>query len=77
MVDGEPEKKSVADLVKGLPRSSKKDALPGTLEAYLEEICPIPGCGKQLRLMKPCCGSPYGKKECICGYKVNLSGNRR
>jgi len=78
MVDGPAEKKmTVADLIKGLPKSSKKAAMPGSIEAYLDEICPIPGCGKKLRLMKPCCGSPYGKKECACGYKVNIPSNSR
>jgi hypothetical protein len=66
----------VSEYIKGLTRSSKKDDLPGTVEAYLEEICPVPSCGKKLKLMRPCCGSPYGKKECVCGYKVNLSGDR-
>jgi hypothetical protein len=61
----------LAAYLKGLKRSSKGDAIPGTVEAYLDEPCPA--CGKSMRLMKPCCSSKFGKKECVCGYKINLT----
>ncbi len=57
----------------GLKRSSKKDDIPGTVEGYLEELCPA--CGKKMKLYKKCCGSPNGYKGCNCGYKISLSNN--
>lgn len=63
---------NIAAYIKSLPRSSKKDDIPGTVEAHLEEPCPV--CGKNMKLMKPCCGAPFGKKNCTCGYTVNLTG---
>ncbi len=62
---------NVQELLKGFTKRSKKDDVPGTVEAYLEEKCP--NCGAELKLMKPCCGSPKGRKECRCGYKVQLT----
>jgi uncharacterized protein (DUF983 family) len=53
-----------------LKRSSKKDEIPGTVEAYLDEICP--SCMKgRLAKYRPCCGSPKGYTGCkTCGYKI-------
>ena len=62
---------NVSDYMKQMKKGSKKDDIPGTVEKYLDEICPA--CGKNLKLMKPCCGSPYGIKECPCGWKVSLT----
>jgi len=56
-----------------LKKSSKKDDVPGTVEAYLEELCPVPNCGKKLKLMKPCCTSRFFTKECKCGYKATVN----
>lgn len=63
---------NAVDYMKQMKRRSKTDDIPGTVEAYLDELCPIPGCGKKLKLMKPCCSSKFGTKECICGYKIML-----
>jgi hypothetical protein len=62
---------NIQEYMKGLKRSSKADDIPGTVEAYLEEPCPA--CGKKLKLMKPCCSSKFGSKECACGYKIQLT----
>lgn len=62
---------SMRELLSGLKRSSKKDDIPGTVEAYLEELCPV-GCGRKLKQMKPCCSNKTGSKECACGYKIPL-----
>lgn len=59
------------EYLKGLKRSSKSDDIPGTVEAYLDELCPA--CGKKLKLMKPCCNSKFGAKACVCGYKIQLT----
>lgn len=60
------------ELLKGLKKSSKKDDIPGTVIGFLDELCPL--CGRQVRIYKPCCGSPQGYKGCnACGYKVILS----
>jgi len=56
------------EYLKSLPRKTKEMDIPGTVEAYLDEICPL--CGKPLKQMKPCCGSPNGYKMCVCGYKI-------
>ncbi len=61
------------DLIKGLRRSTKSDDIPGTVEEYLEEICPI--CGNRMKKYRPCCGSPSGYTGCNCGYKVMYDGN--
>lgn len=69
MDEGAGEKEmNVMDFVK--TKRSKKDDLPGKVESQLEEFCPL--CGKQLRLIKPCCMSKKRKKECICGWKQYL-----
>ena len=57
--------------LKGLQRSSKSQDIPGTVEAHLDELCPV--CGKKLKLMKPCCSSKFGTKECACGWKIQLT----
>ncbi len=61
----------VMDYVSG--KRSKSDDLPGTVEAILERECPV--CGKKLKQMKPCCGSPMGYIRCrdnSCGYRESL-----
>lgn len=59
------------EYLKGLKRSSKSDDIPGTVEAYLDELCP--NCKKKMRIYKPCCGNPKGYKGCVCGYKIQLT----
>jgi hypothetical protein len=49
---------NMTEYLKGLRRSSKLDDIPGTVEAYLDEICPA--CKKKMKLFKPCCGNPKG-----------------
>ena len=67
-MDGEPKKKvNITEYLKMLKKVSKLDDIPGTVLAYLDEICPVPGCGRKLKLMK-CCGNKQ-RRECICGYK--------
>jgi len=58
------------DLIKGLTKSSKKADVPGTVQEFLDELCPA--CGGKLKIYKACCGSPNGYKGCNCGYKVTL-----
>lgn len=58
--------------LKGLKRSSKQDDIPGTVEVYLDELCPE--CGKKQNIYKPCCGSPMGYKGCSCGYRTDAKG---
>lgn len=59
------------EYLKGLKRRSKIDPVPGTLEKELDEPCPL--CGRNMIQLKPCCGSPYGLKQCApCGYKINI-----
>jgi len=60
-------KVSIAEYLKTLKKVSKSDDIPGTVLAYLDEICPVSGCGRKLKLKK-CCGNKQ-RKECICGYK--------
>ena len=62
----------LVNYLKGLKRRAKSDDIPGTVEAYLERECPA--CGKGLKHMKPCCGSPKGVIQCRanCGYKEQL-----
>jgi hypothetical protein len=55
--------------LKTLRRGSKKDDLPGTVDVYLDELCPE--CGHKQRIYKPCCGSPMGYKGCPCGYRTD------
>jgi hypothetical protein len=62
---------NIAELLKTLSRRSKKDDLPGTVEAFLDEKCPI--CNRNLKKKKPCCGAAKGTKECLCGYRVILT----
>ena len=62
---------NISDYMKQMKRGSKKDDIPGTVQEYLDEPCPA--CGKKLKLMKPCCGSPHGTKECVCGWKIQLT----
>ena len=50
-------------------KASKKDDIPGTVDAILDETCPA--CGRKLKQYKPCCGSPKGYRGCSCGYKIN------
>jgi len=75
MVDGELKDywrivMDVGQLLSGLKKTSKKDDIPGTVEQYLEEVCPA--CHGTLKIMKPCCGEPRRVKQCACGYKVYL-----
>jgi hypothetical protein len=58
---------NIQEYLKGLKRSSKSDDIPGTVEAYLDEPCPV--CGKNLKLMKACCTSKLKSKVCVCGWK--------
>lgn len=60
------------DMLKKLHRRSKSDDIPGTVEAYLDRLCP--NCGRQLKQMKPCCGSPNGYIACrgMCGYREEI-----
>jgi len=60
----------ISKFIKG--RRSKSDDIPGTVDEYLEEACPV--CGKGLKRMKPCCGSPQGYIQCRanCGYKRTI-----
>lgn len=56
--------------LKTLPRKNKLSDIPGTVDSYLEDMCPV-SCGGQMRKMKPCCGSPKGYLECgKCHYKI-------
>ena len=72
-MDAKPqEKMNVNEYLKSLFVSSKGDDIPGTVEAYLDELCPTPGCGKRLKIFKPCCSNPYYKKECLCGYRIDI-----
>jgi transcription elongation factor Elf1 len=50
-------------------RRSKRDPVPGTVEAYLETKCPK--CGtERLVIIKPCCGAPKGYLYCKgCGHE--------
>jgi hypothetical protein len=50
--------------------AKKDDDIPGSVDAILDEECPV--CGKKMRLYKPCCGANNGYKGCRCGYKVIL-----
>lgn len=65
--DVEEKNMSIQDYIKGLKRSSKSDDIPGTVEAYLDELCPA--CGNKMKLMRPCCSEKRFTKVCICGYK--------
>ena len=58
---------NIEEHLRTLKRASKSDDIPGTVLAYLNEVCPVPGCGRKLKLMK-CCGNKQ-RKECVCGYK--------
>jgi hypothetical protein len=60
----------VAELLKGLKRSSKSDDPPGTVIGFIDEVCP--NCGKRMKKYKPCCGAPNGFKGCSCGYRIEL-----
>jgi hypothetical protein len=62
---------NIQEYLKGLKKSSKTDDIPGTVQEYLDELCPA--CGKKLKLMKPCCSSKFGSKDCVCGWKVQLT----
>ncbi len=68
----EDKKMDLTQYLKDLKRASKSDDIPGSVEAYLEELCP--NCGKKLKLYKKCCGNPNGYVGCNCGYKVIASG---
>jgi hypothetical protein len=57
--------------LKGLKRSSKTEDIPGTVEAYLDELCPV--CSKKLKIMKPCCSEKRRSKVCgVCDWKSYL-----
>jgi len=60
----------LSEMLAKLKTSSKSEDIPGTVESYLDELCP--SCQNKLKLMKPCCGSPNGTKQCSCGYKIQL-----
>lgn len=62
---------SIADIIKSLPRRSKVDDIPGTIEEYLDERCPL--CSRKFKIRKPCCSNPNFTKECSCGYKIILT----
>lgn len=65
---------NLKEYLKGLKRRTKDDDIPGTLLRVLDEKCPL--CERNLKLMKACCGSPYGLKECrACNYKINLTSD--
>ena len=66
----EIKKMIIREYMKGLKRSSKADDIPGTVEAYLDELCPA--CGKKLKIMKSCCSEKRRKKVCICGWTSYL-----
>jgi hypothetical protein len=67
-------REEVSGLLASLKRGSKKDELPGSVIAVIDEHCAV--CGKQMKLYHPCCGSPYGYKGCSCGYKISFAGPR-
>lgn len=61
---------NLAEYLRSLNRRDKTEPIPGTVEAYLEDLCPA--CGKRLMKSKPCCGHPNGHVTCsdpTCGYK--------
>ena len=60
----------ISEMLNKAKKGSKKDDVPGMVDAILEEDCP--NCGRKLRLFKPCCGAENGYKGCNCGYKVVL-----
>ena len=62
---------NISDYMKQMKRGSKSDDIPGTVQEYLEELCPV--CGKKLKLMKPCCSNKFGSKDCVCGWKASLT----
>ena len=63
---------NIADYMKQMKRASKADPIPGTVLSNTDESCPT-GCGGKMSIMRPCCGSPNGNKECPkCHYKVAL-----
>jgi len=61
---------NLKELIAKLPRTSKKDEIPGSVEKELDELCPA--CMKvKLAQYKPCCGAPKGYIKCrACGYKI-------
>ena len=60
----------IQEHLKGLKRAKKSWEIPGTVDVYLEELCPT-GCGRKLRIYAPCCGAPMGYKGCPCGYRTD------
>lgn len=61
----------LAGYLKSLKVGSKQDDVPGTVDRTIDEPCPV--CGKNMRIYKPCCGSPNGYKGCHgCNYKITL-----
>ena len=61
---------SIQEYIKNLKKVSKQDDIPGTVDTYLDELCPL--CRKKLKIMKPCCASKQRTKVCVCGWKVYL-----
>lgn len=61
---------NLKEMLSKAKQASKKDDIPGEVDAVLDEVCP--NCGRNLRLFKPCCGAKNGYKGCNCGYKVVL-----
>ena len=58
------------DYLKSLTKRQKHDPIPGTIEGYLDQDCPL--CGRTLAKMKPCCSNPNGHVACsdpLCGYR--------
>lgn len=62
---------NVQEMLAKAKKGSKADDVPGTVEAYLDELCPA--CGKKMKLMKPCCSEKHGSKKCVCGYRIIIS----
>ena len=61
---------NIQELLKTFNKRSKKDDVPGTVQQYLDEECPV--CGKKLKIKKACCSSKHPTKECVCGWKLLL-----
>jgi len=62
------EKVNITEYLRTLKKTSKSDDIPGSVIAYLDEVCPVPNCGRKLKLTR-CCGQKQ-RKECSCGYKA-------
>lgn len=51
-----------------MTRTSKKEPVIDTINGLSDKTCPA--CGKQMLILKICCGAKNGGFVCNCGLKI-------